>query len=97
MWSSNGGTSGDLVWRGILGKSHLGQGEGRVWFVSVGLPIEGVTITSVPINAKRLVNAGLMLAHRLRHWLDINPAIVHCAVFTGNWSLFDKHCQHSGR
>ena len=38
---------------------------------------------TIPANTTRWPNAGLMLAHRLRRWASINPALGQCLVFAG--------------
>ena len=37
-----------------------------------------------PANTRCWTNVGLMLAHRLRHWPNINPTLVRLLVFSGN-------------
>ena len=44
----------------------------------------GYTWTTDPCNRRRSPNAGIMLAHRLRRWPNINPAWVYCMVLAGN-------------
>ena len=41
-------------------------------------------------DTRRLTNAGLMLAHRLRRWTNIKPALVQALVY-----LVDRHGQVS--
>ena len=36
-----------------------------------------------PANTGRSTNAGLMLAHRLRRWANIKPALVYRPLFAG--------------
>ena len=38
-----------------------------------------------PVNMGRWPDAGLMLAHRLRRWPNINPALGERLVFGGQW------------
>ena len=37
----------------------------------------------LPANTRRCTNVGLMLAHRLRRWLNINPTLVQRLEFVG--------------
>ena len=48
--------------------------------------------TTFPANTKRSPNAGLMLAHYLRRWTNISPALGQRLVFTGlPTDLYDKY------
>ena len=40
-------------------------------------------IVNIPANTTRWPNAGLMLAHRLRRWANISPALGQSVVFAG--------------
>ena len=40
-----------------------------------------------PANTRRWTNAGLMLAHRLRRWPNISPALIQSFVSTGTVCL----------
>ena len=43
---------------------------------------------AVPADTTRWPNAGLMLAHRLRRWANINPALGQRVVFAGVKHVF---------
>ena len=42
----------------------------------------------IPANTRQLINAGIMLAHRLRRCPSINPPLDHRAAFAGCFSTF---------
>ena len=80
----------EIMWRGLCsikckihGKTQFSQKR-----LSVG------ECSEFPANTRRWSNAGLMLAHRLRRWANISPALGQRLVFTGNkyttvlWELF---------
>ena len=54
---------------------------------------------NIPANTGRRPNVGLMLAHRLRRWANIKPALVQRLVFVGmrRWSNVDISPQRQGR
>ena len=49
---------------------------------------------NLPANKRRSPNTGLMLAHRLRRWSNINPALGERLVFAGLPTVHHyKRCQ----
>ena len=42
-------------------------------------------------NTRRWPNAGLLLAHRLRHWVNISPALGYCVVFGTTLNVGQRH------
>ena len=42
-------------------------------------------------NMRRWPNAGLMLAHHLRHWPNISPVLGYCAVFGATLNVGQRH------
>ena len=62
------------------------EGEAGYFFV--------IFLSSIPTDTKVRPNADLMLAHRLRRWANIRPALVQCLVcllgMSDTWWLFPQ-------
>ena len=74
--------------------AHNAECSDRVVDCSSGL-IKGdfCFMNGLPANTRRLPNAGLMLAHRLRRWANISPALDERVVLAGLLALHPIQCE----
>ena len=71
--------------------SHFNHFSARTFFIicqnlmSVDVRFWLIKTILFPANTRHWPNAGSMLAHRLRRWSNIDPALGQCLVFAGSW------------
>ena len=52
---------------------------------------------TIPMNTRHPPNVGLILAHRLRRWANINPTLGGCLVFAGIYPVVDSEIDRRGQ